>query len=210
MDMDSRLAELREELDRYEKDAIIKLGDRAASLRQLPWVVSKEVAGPASEEARDAATYFMTGLSRKLINSSQSLRDALSITTVITNQGNIEMLDSLLLTAYLRGVKLALELTGQTIQPSLENQARQKELEQLAAHAEDPAQATQPNKHSTDRRQPCSFCGLIHDPDDDLPTWMATALKDLGNLSKILGGGPGALLGEPMADDRSRDPRQLR
>lgn len=178
MGMADMLSGMREELQRYQDQLVGRIRGRADEIRDFPWLNSTEVAGPAKEEAKEAATYFFMGLSKKLMAAAPDLPAAMANTAVLTERSNVVMLDTLLLTAYLRGLAKALELTGQ----QLTN----------VTIPEAPAAQEQTPDAAEGSEQPCPHCGQVHGAEDEVPANLAEALQDLSDLGKLLeriGGG---------------------
>lgn len=171
MSMDSVLEVMREELTRIEERLIQGVRDRSESVREMPWFNSKEISGPASAEARDSAAYYILGLNRKLM-SAVGLHESISIASVLSDLGVTEMLNSLLLVAYLRGVAKALDLTGQVL----------LDTEPAGVKAEQPPLA------ATSSGQPkvCCHCGEVHSQADALPASLAEALRDFSELHDLV------------------------
>jgi hypothetical protein len=175
MGMDSMLDAMRKEMEESETRMIKSIRDRTSALRGQPWVNNQEIAGPALEEAKDATEYYHMGLSRKILNAvtrglptEQFYPVAMNVTAVMADKANIEMLDQLLLIAYLRGVAKALELTGQHIPASSDCQRQSAADEQ-----------------SEESEEVCPHCGQVHSEEHDGPT-LAESLREFAELSKML------------------------
>jgi hypothetical protein len=120
------------------------------------------------------------GLSKKILRAAtaglppeQLIPVAFNVTAVMADRANIEMLDQLLLIAYLRGVAKAMELTGREL----------------------PASPKPEQNNSESSEQPeeiCPHCGEVHGPETEQAAFMAEALQQFADLGKILDRMPGA------------------
>lgn len=200
MSMDAMLNAMREEMGQAEEKLIKSIRERTATLRGQAWINSQEIAGPAQKEARDSTEYFHMGLSKKILDAAtrgmtpaQAMPVAMNITSVLANRVNIEMLDQLLLVAYLRGVQKALELTGQ----------------EIVTDSQPETTADQGGQPET-TGEVCPHCGEVHGSENDaeLPPSLAEALREFVSLSKTLGlgidGNPFAAMTEHGAPARGK------
>lgn len=183
---------MREELNQIETGLIRSLRNKMNALQNQPWANSQQIAGPAQKEARESTQYFHMGLSRKLLEAamtgiptSQAIPIALSLTAVLADRSNIDMLDHLLMVAYLRGVQKALDLTGQQIVTDSTTELPQTTAEQ--------------GEQSETTGEVCPHCGEVHPIDGDLSPELDNAFLGLEELNKIMSGGQFSALTARMA-----------
>ena len=96
-----------------ETEALTKrVGNTVNSVRNSDVLANDNLSDTALKESKDFAAYFMTGFTKRLLAATPDFNAALAITAVLTDRNNMDVLNSLFLSAHLRGYQQAVVTVG--------------------------------------------------------------------------------------------------